>query len=316
MSYNNKNKPIGSLSMKIWKKCVLALLILVAIFIIYMLLNIRSLSVEKISDDLHVIRGVGGNTTVLNTDAGAVVIDSMTFKMQGSLIREKAEQLTGKEVVLLVNTHYHLDHTHGNPGFKAGIQVVSTERTLSHLKVLDADNWQGDNAKLLPNDTFVNKKQFRLGNKTITLLHPGRGHTDGDLVVLFEEDKTVVTGDLFFNQHYPNIDLEAGGSVQAWPATIDAVLALDFVTVIPGHGDTSNREGLVSFQRMMRQLALIGSLAAANNTALEVTLNSSDLSEDAGYQPIKIAGLPLGLDREFVLKRAWEESTGNFERLN
>ncbi len=302
--------------MKFWKKCILALLILVVIFIIYILLNIRSLSVERINDDIHVIRGVGGNTTVLNTDAGAVVIDSMTFKMQGSLIRKQAEQLTGKEVVLLVNTHYHLDHTHGNPGFKPGIQVVSTARTLSHLKVLDANTCQGDNAKLLPNDTFVDKKQFKFGNKTITLLHPGRGHTDGDLVVLFEEDKTLVTGDLFFNRHYPNIDLEAGGSVQAWPVTIDTMLALDFVTVIPGHGDTSNRAGLMSFQDMMRQLALIGDSAAASSTSLEKTLNSSELSEDDGYQPIKVAGFPLGLDREFVLKRAWQESTGNFKRLN
>jgi cyclase len=239
--------------MKNWKKCVLALLLLLVIFIIYMLLNIRSLSVEKINDDIHVIRGVGGNTTVLKTDAGTVVIDSMTFKMQGSLIREKAEQLTGKEVVLLVNTHYHLDHTHGNPGFNAGMQIVSTERTLSHLKVLDADSWQGDDAKLLPNDTFNDRKQFKFGNKTITLLHPGLGHTDGDLVVLFEEDKTIVTGDLFFNQHYPNIDLEAGGSVHAWPATIDTILALDFVTVIPGHGDTTNRAGLIAFQQILTQ---------------------------------------------------------------
>jgi glyoxylase-like metal-dependent hydrolase (beta-lactamase superfamily II) len=168
----------------------------------------------------------------------------------------------------------------------------------------------------LPNETVIDRKQFNFGNKTITLLHPGRGHTDGDLVVLFEEDKTLVTGDLYFNQHYPNIDLEAGGSVQAWPATIDSVLALDFVTVIPGHGDTSNRSGLIKFQDMMRQLASIGSSAAANKASLTSTINSSELSEDEGYLPIKVAGFPLGLDREFVLKRAWQESTGNFKRLN
>jgi cyclase len=302
--------------MKFWKKCIVALLLLTVIFIIYILLNIGNLSVEKINDDLHVIRGVGGNTTVLNTDAGAVVIDSMTFKMQGSLIRKKAEQLTGKEVVLLVNTHYHYDHTHGNPGFDPGIQVVSTQRTLSHIKALDAKSWQGKDAMLLPNDTFVDRKQFNFGNKTITLLHPGYGHTDGDLVVVFEEDKTLVTGDLFFNQHYPNIDLEAGGSVQAWPATIDTMLALDFVTVIPGHGDTSDRTGLISFQNMMRQLASIGRSAAANNTPLETVVNSNELSTDVRYQPIKVAGFALGLDREFILKRAWQESTGNFKRLN
>lgn len=302
--------------MKFWKKCIIALLLLIIIFVVYVLLNVRSLTVETVSEDIHVIRGMGGNTTVLNTDAGAVVIDSMTFKIQGSLIREKAEELTGKEVVLLVNTHYHLDHTHGNPGFKPGTQIVSTERTLSHLKALDADNWQGDAAKLLPNDTFTDRRQFKFGNKTITLIHPGRGHTDGDLVVLFEEDKTLVMGDLFFNQHYPNIDLEAGGSVQAWPATIDKVLALDFDTVIPGHGDTTDQAGLVGFQRMMKQLAQIGSSAASNNISLNQTLNSSEFSEDAGYQPIKFGGISLGLNREFVLQRSWEESTGNFELKN
>ena len=302
--------------MKFWKKALLALVSLLVIFVIYLFVNVRSLSVEKINDDLYVLRGVGGNTTVLNTDAGAVIIDSMTFKMQGSSIREKAEALTGKDVVLLINTHYHLDHTHGNPGFKPGIQIVSTERTLSHLKVLDAESWQGSAAKLLPNDTFSDRRQFKFGNKTITLIHPGRGHTDGDLVVLFEEDKTLIMGDLFFNQHYPNIDLEAGGSVQAWPATIDRALELDFDRVIPGHGDTTDRAGLIGFQNMISQLAEIGSSAAANKTSLEEVLNSSQLSEDAGYKTIKVAGFSLGLNREFVLKRAWQESTGNFERLN
>ena len=302
--------------MKFWKKCVLALLLLAATLVIYILLNIRGLSIETVNEDIHVIRGMGGNTTVLNTDAGAVVVDSMTFKMQGSLIREKAEELTGKEVVLLINTHYHLDHTHGNPGFKPGTQVVSTERTLSHLETLDADSWRGDAAKLLPNETFTDRRQFKLGNKTITLVHPGRGHTDGDLVVVFEEDKTLVMGDLFFNKHYPNIDLEAGGSVQAWPATLDNVLKINFDIVIPGHGATSNRGGLIGFQRMMSQLAQIGSSAAKDNVSLDDTLNSTDLSEDSGYEAIKFGGIPLGLDREFVLRRSWEESTGNFELKN
>jgi glyoxylase-like metal-dependent hydrolase (beta-lactamase superfamily II) len=47
-------------------------------------------------------------------------------------------------------------------------------------------------------------------------------------VALFVEDKVLHTGDLFFNGRYPNIDLEAGGSVREWVATIDRVLELDF----------------------------------------------------------------------------------------
>ena len=302
--------------MKLWKKLLFAAVIIVVAAALYLLISIRSISVEQVSPDLHVLFGVGSNTTVLNTDVGAVVIDSMTFPMQGALIRRMAEELTGKPVVLLINTHYHLDHTHGNPAFQEGTRVVSTERTLSHLKALDASFWEGDRAKLLPNDTFDDELKIELGNKTITLKTLGRGHTDGDLVAVIEEEKTIVMGDLFFNQHYPNIDLEAGGSVQEWPATLDAAFALEFETVVPGHGLITDRLGMRDFQRFMGQLATIGQMAVIDETPLEEALNSDQLNADNGYTEVTLAGISIGLNREFVLRRAWQESTGNFTRKN
>jgi len=302
--------------MKLWKKLLFAAVIIVVAAALYLLISIRRISVEQVSPDLHVLFGVGSNTTVLNTDVGAVVIDSMTFPMQGALIRRMAEELTGKPVVLLINTHYHLDHTHGNPAFQEGTRVVSTERTLSHLKALDASFWEGDRAKLLPNDTFDDELKIELGNKTITLKTLGRGHTDGDLVAVIEEEKTIVMGDLFFNQHYPNIDLEAGGSVQEWPATLDAAFALEFETVVPGHGLITDRLGMRDFQRFMGQLATIGQMAVIDETPLEEALNSDQLNADKGYTEVTLAGISIGLNREFVLRRAWQESTGNFTRKN
>ncbi|RBP53067.1 MBL fold metallo-hydrolase [Arenicella xantha] len=298
------------------KRAAGLIVLLIAVFVCYVIWNVRSFEVEQLSEDLYVIRGIGGNTTVLKTDQGTVVIDSMTFPMQGKLIRKQAEELTGREVALLINTHYHLDHTHGNPGFEPGTAVVSTERTLSHLKALDADFWDGDAALLLPNDTFSDRKQFDLGNKTISVIHPGRGHTDGDLVVLLEQENTMVMGDLFFNKHYPNIDLEAGGSVQAWPTTIENVLPENFERVIPGHGDTTDRLGLLGYQRFMSQLAMLGELAANNDTSLDDMVADQALTADAGYTAIKFAGIPIGLDRKFVLRRAWEEATGNVTLRN
>lgn len=302
--------------MKLWKKLLLVLLLAILAYAVFVFFTIRSMQVEQLSEDLHVIRGVGSNTTVLRTDAGTVVIDSMTFPMQGEIIRRKAEQITGDKVVLLINTHYHLDHTHGNPGFAAGTRVVSTERTLAHLKALDADFWEGDAAQLLPNETFDEQLEISIGGTTLQLLHPGRGHTDGDLVVLIEQQQAVVMGDLLFNKHYPNIDLEAGGSVQEWSTTLDRVLQLPFVTVIPGHGETTDRLGVASFQRFIGQLAQIGLSAAADKTGLEDTLNTERLTADAGFTPLRVAGLSIGLDREFVLRRAWQEATGNFELKN
>lgn len=276
--------------------------------------QVRSLDVERITDDLHLIKGLGGNVAVLKTGAGTVVVDTMTFTMQGARIRQLAESLTGEPIAMVINTHYHSDHTHGNPGFAPGIEVVSTERTLQHLHEIDASYWTGDAAALLPSHTFSDDLEIKLGSKTLQLHHPGRGHTDGDLVVVFVEDKTLHTGDLFFNQRYPNIDLEAGGSVAQWGDTLDAVLALPFVHVIPGHGDASDRDGLIQFQRFMRQLAAVGADAKAQRLSLQDTLRTTKLTEDRGYQPMEIP-LILGLNRDFVIKRAWEEAnTGEAAR--
>lgn len=302
--------------MKLWKKIVFGLLIITLSYAAFVLIQVRSLAVEKLSDDLWVIRGMGGNTTVLRTSEGAVIIDSMTFVMQGKLIRDKVRELTGTEPVMIINTHYHLDHTHGNPGFDPDTRVVSTKRTLSHLTVLDADFWQGEASQLMPKETFSDSLQLSIGGKTLKLIHPGRGHTDGDLVVLIEEENTMVMGDLLFNNYYPNIDLEAGGSVQEWSSTLDTVLESSFAQVIPGHGATTDRLGIQSYQRFVGQLAQIAINAVADETSLEDALKTDRLSADKGYQSIRFAGISLGLNREFVLTRAWQEATGNFTLKN
>jgi glyoxylase-like metal-dependent hydrolase (beta-lactamase superfamily II) len=292
---------------------VALLLVVAALFGIWLYQQVSTLHVTRVTDDLHMIDGLGSNVAVLRTDEGSIVVDTMTFLLQGREIRERAEALAGP-VRAVVNTHYHLDHTHGNPAFSSGQDVYATARTRAYLDALDADYWQGDAAGTLPDRLFDDEHEIRLGGKTVRLFHPGRGHTDGDLVVLFVEDRTVHTGDLFFNGRYPNIDLEAGGSVQEWSATLDRVLELDFDRVIPGHGPLTDREGLVAFQRFMQELAAVGRAAEREDASLDETLASADLRQDEGYEVMAIP-LVMRLDRDFVVRRAWEEVTGNYDRV-
>ncbi len=215
---------------------VAALIALAAVGGIYIYQRATWLDPVRVTDDVHMIHGLGGNVGVLGTERGTVIVDTMTFRMQGERIRQLAEELGGGPVQAVINTHYHLDHTHGNPAFPAGMRVIATERTLELLRELDGDYWQGAAAELLPNETFAADHELRVGGKTIRSYYLGRGHTDGDLVVLFVEDRVLHTGDLMFNGRYPNIDLEAGGSVREWSATLDRVLELDCDAVIPGPG--------------------------------------------------------------------------------
>ena len=60
---------------------------------VYVYTGVQSLEVRPVTSDVHMLVGWGGNVTVLRTERGAVVIDSMTFRMQGDRIRETAEQV-------------------------------------------------------------------------------------------------------------------------------------------------------------------------------------------------------------------------------
>jgi glyoxylase-like metal-dependent hydrolase (beta-lactamase superfamily II) len=263
------------------------------------------LDVTFVRPGVWMLSGIGSNVTVVATNEGTLVVDSMTFVRQGERIQEHARALTGSPVIALVNTHYHLDHTHGNPGFPVGTKVVSTARTLEHLRTRDGAWWADSPARdLLPNYTFTDHWSAAYGGKTIRALHPGRGHTDGDLVLLLVEDRVLVAGDLLFNGYYPDIDLEAGGTAREWPATLDAVLALDFDVVVPGHGPVATRADLQRFRDFMASLW--------EQTQAVVTRGGSlrDARRDVDLSPFGLRRIPFFpvLSRSFVIGRAYEEA--------
>ena len=119
------------------------------------------------------------------------------------------------------------------------------------------------------------------------------------------EDRVLHTGDLFSNGVYPNIDLEAGGSVRDWPATLDRVLTLDFDTVIPGHGPLSDRAGLVRFHDFMASLWTQTKAVADRHGTLDEALRTVDL----GRFGLGRRWFAPYLDRRFVIRRAWQEAS-------
>ncbi len=274
----------------------------------YYYYSVTSLDTTQLTDDLYMIKGlIGGNVAVLRTAEGTVIVDTLMFPGQAETLRKKASELTGKEVIMIINTHWHPDHTNGNPTFDGGIRVISTERTLEYLKPYAAQTWERDTN--LPNETFTMEREISVGGKTLRLIHPGPGHTNGDLVVHFVDENIIHTGDLVVHGHYPNIDLRHGGTVQGWGATLDNVLALPFDAAIPGHGTMTDRDGVRQFQTFLKQLATVGRDAAANNNTLDQTIATADLTADADYVPMSFM-FRVRFDREFVIMRAWEEATG------
>ena len=269
--------------------------------------RLGSLDDTLLTDSVHMLTDVIGNAGVLVTPEGVVVVDTMMLVGQGRAIQQHIRALTPQPVVAVLNTHYHFDHTHGNPAFPVGTKVVATAKTLQHLHELDADYWKESPARdLLPNDTFDGPmREMRLGGKTIRSYFFGRGHTDGDMVVLFVEDRVLHTGDLFFNGQYPNIDLEAGGSVKLWPATLDKVLALPFDVVIPGHGPSTSRRGLERFRDFMTSLWTQTSMIRDRGGSVDDAIALVNIDEFGLHAVFPV----YMLNRGFVIRRTWEEAS-------
>lgn len=196
------------------------------------------LAVERIAEDLHVLVGSGGNVAVLTTDEGVVLVDDK-FERNVPEILEKVRGLTDKPVRYVLNTHHHGDHTGGNARLMESAEIIAHTNARANL----VKNSQPGVTRMAFSDSF----ELHLGGKTVVARHLGFGHTNGDAVILFPQRRVLHTGDLFV-RGAPFIDYANGGSSEAWMKTLDAILALDFDTVIPGHGPISKREDLVRFK--------------------------------------------------------------------
>ena len=197
------------------------------------------LQIEKVADSLHVIVGGGGNVGVLVTDDGVVLVDDK-FERHVPDILGKVKALTSQPVRYVLNTHHHGDHTGGNPPLAKSAEIIAHRNARR--------NMEKNSQPGLPKVTFDSETTLFLGGKEVRARHFGRGHTDGDAVIYFPEQKVVHMGDLY-PTGAPFIDYSAGGSGVEWDQTLEAVLKLDFQTVIPGHGPVTTRDSLIQWRK-------------------------------------------------------------------
>ena len=223
----------------------------------------RVVDVDKLRDNLYVLKGGGGNTAVFIAANGVVVVDTKNPGW-GQPILEKIKTLTDKPVTTIINTHTHGDHVSGNVEFPATVEVIVHENTKANMMEMrgatgipqqgpPTNIFKEHNGLGLPKRTFKDKMSIGNGNDRIDLFYFGRGHTNGDAFVYFPALKVLHTGDMFTSAT-PLIDYPGGGSVVEWTKTLDEAMKLDFDTVIPGHGPVTNKPALLAYRNNVEKL--------------------------------------------------------------
>jgi glyoxylase-like metal-dependent hydrolase (beta-lactamase superfamily II) len=224
--------------------------------------------IKHVSDNLYVIPGAGGNTTVFVTRGGVVLVDTK-LPNNGEPILTQVRTVTDKPVTMIINTHSHPDHIGSNDYFPASVEVVAHENT---RKWMAANPQVASNAAAMPDKTFTDRMTLGTDDDRIDLYYFGAGHTNGDAFVVFPARRAMAAGDMFAWKMSPLIDPKAGGSVLALPDTLEkAVKGIPNVdTVIEGHGDVNTWQGFLDYVAFTRALVDAARSGMAKKTAEEI----------------------------------------------
>jgi glyoxylase-like metal-dependent hydrolase (beta-lactamase superfamily II) len=229
---------------------------------------------ERLTASVHRCRLPFCDVTVglVQGRTGTLLIDSGTTLAEAAAIELDARQITGGQITHVVLTHKHFDHVLGSSQF-TGAEIYCAPEVVEYLSSAtdqirdDALHYGADSAELdraiaalRPPRRGIYEATIGLGGRTVTITHPGRGHTTSDLIVLVppadgEEGPTVMfTGDLVEESADPAID--ADSDVAAWPATLDRVLEIGGpnAVYVPGHGKVVDAE----FVRRQRDWLSLG----------------------------------------------------------
>jgi quinoprotein relay system zinc metallohydrolase 1 len=216
-----------------------------------------TLKPEKVSDGIWVVRGAqeaismtnGGaiaNVSIIDTTAGAIVIDTGPSHKYGDALAALATTLTGKPVARVYNTHFHPDHVMGNQGFAAE-RIAAPKGVVDGLKELGnafADNmyhtagdWMRGTEVVLPG-TILTTDVEDFGNRRIRPMAM-RGHTASDLVLFDELSGILFTGDLVFLDRAPTTP---HADIERWRISLANLGSIPFAKLTPGHGPVEESE--------------------------------------------------------------------------
>jgi len=198
----------------------------------------KVIEVDKVKDNLYVLKGGGGNTAVFVGANGVTVVDAKNPGW-GQPILDKIKELTPKPVTTLINTHTHGDHVSGNVEFPATVDIIVQDNTKTNMEKMDI--FKQNNGKGLPKRTFKDKMTVGKGADQIDLYYFGPGHTNGDAWVVFPALRAMHAGDMFASKGIPTVDGDNGGSMLHYADTltraINGIKNVD--TIINGHSNST-----------------------------------------------------------------------------
>jgi glyoxylase-like metal-dependent hydrolase (beta-lactamase superfamily II) len=267
---------------------------------------------------------VGANSCIVVNDKDVFVLDPGESPATARALVEDIRTITDKPIRFVANSHFHFDHSHGNQIFGPDVMIIAPDRNYDRLSghlgnVLQQQAYATQAAPALlqqrldalkaqqlatqkrqiaalelritqekeiqptpANLTFSTSLTIHGGSHEIQLLYLGRGHTDTDLFVYLPRERVVCTGDMMES----GLSYMPDAWVNEWPAALEKLAALDFDTVLPGHGTPfKGKEKIRAFQSYLVDLQKQVDALRRQGLSPEEAVKRIDLSSHAADWP-------------------------------
>jgi cyclase len=263
----------------------------------------RVVEVDKLKDNLYVLKNGGGNSAVLVTATGVVVVDTKNPGW-GQPLLDAIRTFTDRPVTTIINTHTHGDHVSGNVEFPANVDVVVHANTAVNMKSMrpspsaaatggtPPNIFTQHDGRGMPKRTFTDRMTIGRGADQIDLHYFGRAHTNGDAMVFFPAHRVLHVADVFPGKDLPIADANNGGSGIEYADTLERVAAFaarNADVIVNGHSaTTSTNADLRDYIQFIRGFVTHVQNAKRSGTSVEQV--ASAWKPPAGYaaQPARV----------------------------
>ncbi|HTA62106.1 MAG TPA: MBL fold metallo-hydrolase [Bacteroidia bacterium] len=205
--------------------------------------KMKQTTVVNYDKELTLVLGGGGNSGILVSDSLVIVIDTKMDEGAEKLAK-MAKELAGKKPILVINTHYHPDHSTGN-SFYTGQTIIAGANYTKEFWIKNAGE------KTLPTEWLKDRMNIKMGDDTVTLFNLAKPiHTVSDVMVYLHRRKMLFGGDVILNKQAPAIFGVADSDPDGYLATLDMLpKQFDIQKVVPGHGDIGGIEIIDNFRQ-------------------------------------------------------------------
>lgn len=207
----------------------------------------KKVSFDKLSDHAYAYTAEGDpNTGIVVGDDAVMVIDTQATPVMAQDVIRRIRTVTDKPIRYVVLSHYHAVRVLGASGY-APEHVIASRDTYDLIVERGEADMKSEIERFprlfravesvpgltWPTIVFEKRLTLMMGKLRVEIMQLGRGHTKGDTVVWLPDDRVLFSGDLV---EFDATPYTGDAYLQDWPATLDAIAALEPEKLVPGRG--------------------------------------------------------------------------------